>query len=69
MSVEFSWLLGAQAGRHQRALRRYISAHRRGRKKTKHVPARWLITQRRTSRNTATTTTKKEKNQEVRGKK
>ncbi len=28
MSVKFSWLLGAQAGRHQRALRRYISAHR-----------------------------------------
>lgn len=26
MSVEFSWLLGAQAVRHQRALRRYILA-------------------------------------------
>lgn len=34
MSVEFSRLLGAQAGRHQRALRRYISAHTRGVKKT-----------------------------------
>lgn len=35
MSVEFSWLLGAQAGRHQRALRRYISAHRENQKKKK----------------------------------
>lgn len=35
LSVEFSWLLGAQAGRHQRALRRYISAHRGEKKKKK----------------------------------
>lgn len=51
MSVEFIWLLGAQAGRHQRALRCYISTHRG---KKKHVPGRWLITQKRTSRNTTT---------------
>lgn len=41
MSVEFSWLLGAQAGRHQRALRRNISAHR-GRTK-KHVVEREIV--------------------------